>query len=577
MVSVPWPAAASLLAAGGTVLLAAHLWRYRDKPGADWFLASLASQTVMSLAYGVGLLVFDPQVRWALEVVVWAALTGTGVYFLVSATAYTGRGHLLERYHGAAAVSPAVVAVVVATNPLHRVAWTGFALDPVAGMATVSYAVQPWTAALMTAGVLAVVVGSLLLFDTVVSYGPLYRREAVAVGLSTIPPLAALLVWLYRLGPVEGLNLTTTMFLPHVALDAYAFVGSDMFEFHPATRRTGERAAIDDLGAPVVIVDERRRVVTLNDAAQSGFGVAKADALTRPLADVLAECGAREPDRDLTDGGTVTLTRAGGRTVYAVTTTQLTDASGTHVGYTVVFQDVTDRRQREQRLNVLNRVLRHNLRNDITVVKGFTEAAAGRVDDEETASMLARAAGTADDLAALGETAREIERVLARDGTPRTVALATLLAEVADDHADGAPEATVTVDAGDVTAETDPDVLGVVVGELLENALEHAGPAPTVELAARRRDGAVAVTVTDDGPGLPEHELSVVETGAESPLEHGSGLGLWLANWGAATLGGELTVASDDTGTTATVLLPDDDRTGQLGDENGRSGDGTGV
>jgi hypothetical protein len=43
-----------------TVLLAAHLWRYRDKPGADWFLASLASQTVMSLAYGVRLLVFDP-------------------------------------------------------------------------------------------------------------------------------------------------------------------------------------------------------------------------------------------------------------------------------------------------------------------------------------------------------------------------------------------------------------------------------------------------------------------------------------------------------------------------------------
>jgi signal transduction histidine kinase len=539
-----------------------------------WFLASLTSQALLSLAYGIALLVSNPALRWALEAVVWATIAGTGVYFVLFAVAYTGRAHLLRGKQWAVAALPAVVVVVVATNPYHHVAWRGFQVDPVAGMTTVSYAIQPAALALLTAGIAATGVGSLLLFDTVISYGPLYRGEAVAVGLSTVPPLSALVVWAHGLGPVPELNLTTTLFLPHVALDAYAFARSDMFEFHPATRRAGERAAIDDLGTPVVIVDEQGRVVTLNAAAESAFGVGKAAALTRPLAALLDEDNlaiATTADGDAVDtdgvasgdGGvvpgagtdTVTIKREAGQSVYAVTPTPLSGAGSVHVGYTVVFQNVTAERRREQRLNVLNRVLRHNLRNDMTVVTGFTQAAAERVDDPETASMLDRATDAADDLVELGQKAREVERLLDRENHAERVVLADTVERVVADHMDTNPSATVTVAAGDVAARTDPTVLETVVGEPVENALVHAGPEPTVELVVQRRADAVAVTVTDDGPGIPEHERAAIDAGVESALEHGSGLGLWLANWGATSLGGRLVLDSNG-GTTATVELP---------------------
>jgi len=597
MAPVAWPALASVLAAAGSVGLVAYLWRHRGKPGANWFLASLASQALLSLTYGVALLVSNPEVRRALEVLVWTTIAGTGVYFVAFATAYTGRARLSGGRQVVVAALPLVVAAVVATNPYHHLAWRGFEVDPVAGMATVSYAIQPVALVLLTAGIAAIGVGSLLLFDTVVSYGPLYRGEAVAVGLSTVPPLAGLLAWAYGVGPVPELNLTTTLFLPHIVLDAYAFVGSDMFEFHPATRRAGERAAIDDIGTPVVIVDERGRVVTVNAAAESVFGVGKTAALTRPLSalvgnddldpaavsadggpvadgaggDTASETADGSDDSDPLPGGereTVTVRREGGQSVYAVTATQLRDGAGTHVGYTVVFQDVTAERRREQRLNVLNRVLRHNLRNDMTVVTGYTEAAAQRVDDEAVVGMLDDAVAAAEGLVSMGEKAREVERVLDRDPDPEPVSLADRLEGVVAERGAADPSATVTV-TGDATVRTDPTVLSTVVGELLENALVHAGPAPSVELAAEHRGDAVVVTVTDDGPGIPEGERAVIDAGVESALEHGSGLGLWLANWGVTSLGGRLRLESNE-GTTVTVELPAPD-----GDPTDGAGEGS--
>ncbi|MFB6140405.1 MAG: histidine kinase N-terminal 7TM domain-containing protein [Halosimplex sp.] len=555
MLLPPWPATASFAAAAGTVLLIRYLWEYRGKPGANWFLASLGAQTVWSLAYGVALLTFAEPVRWALEVLSWAAMAGTGVYFLAFALAYTGRGRLLERARWGFLAFPAVIGLVGATNPVHRLVWTGFEVVRVGALAGASYDMRLWALVAATVGVSLITVGSLLLFDTVVSYGPLYRREAVAVGLSTIPPVVAVLVWLHGVGPSPAVSFATVAFLPHVALDAYAFVGSDMFEFHPATRRAGERAAIDDLGAPVVIVDERQRVVTLNGAAESAFDLRKAAALTRPLADLLGADGVDPTGAEADDP--VTVRGEGRQRIFATTATSLSDAGGTHLGHTVVFQDVTAERRREQRLDVLNRVLRHNLRNDVTVVRGYTEAAADRIDDGEARSMLDRAVAKTDDLVALGEKARTVERVLDSDPRSERVDLADLLEAVRDEHIEAGTEATVSVDASAPELTTDPAVLQVVVGALLENALEHVGPSPTVELTAERSGGSVAVSVADDGPGVPDHELEVLTAGAESALEHGSGLGLWLANWGATALGGDLSFDTRD-GTTATVTLPAD-------------------
>jgi signal transduction histidine kinase len=48
----------------------------------------------------------------------------------------------------------------------------------------------------------------------------------------------------------------------------------------------------------------------------------------------------------------------------------------------------------------------------------------------------------------------------------------------------------------------------------------------------------------------------VIEEGKETDLEHGSGIGLWLVEWGATALGGDVSYETGPEGTTATVELP---------------------
>ena len=68
----------------------------------------------------------------------------------------------------------------------------------------------------------------------------------------------------------------------------------------------------------------------------------------------------------------------------------------------------------------------------------------------------------------------------------------------------------------------------------------------------------VSITVTDDGPGIPDHELDVL-TGSEpiTQLSHGSGLGLWLVVWVTESYGGTVSFEeSDEGGAKITLRVP---------------------
>lgn len=551
---IPWLAFASI--ASGVVSLGfmRYLWPYRNRLGGRFFIATIGCEALWALSYGGALFVFDPALRYAFEVPIWLAINFIGVFFLAFALEYTGRSGLLRSKAMGAVVGLQILhTLVVVTNPIHGIAWTGYRIDPVFGLATVTYAHQPWLFVNAAGFVLMIGVASFLLADTVFSYGRLYRTQAAAIAVSPIFPGLPFLLWLAKVGATPPLNLTPLLFPVHLAFDMYAFFSRDMFEMVPAARRIADRAAIDNLGTAVVIVDTGERIIERNDEAARVLGLPAGTALGGQLSEYAPDVNPTE------SGGTVTRTVDGQERTYAVTTAPLEAAGGTSVGNSIVFQDITAERRREQRLAVLNRVLRHNLRNDLNVVQGYLDIATDRVDDADLRGMLETATRKTAGVIELGEKARSIENAMG-DGAGGTasVAVRPLLRDIRDDLRAGA-DAEVRIEApGELSVRTDPSVLAVVLENLVENAVEHTDTdAPVVTVRVGTDEAGVTIEVEDDGPGVPDHELDVLDATEETALEHGSGLGLWIVKWGVASLGGTVAFDVSDAGTVARVTLPD--------------------
>ena len=545
-----WPVLGSLVAGGWSLYLARYLLQYWEKPGARWFVFSLTAQAVFCLAYGVGLTITDPALREAAEVVAVIALNWLGIPFLGFTLEYTGRGKLLRSWaYRALYIQPLFVTVLLPLDSYRQLFWTDFQIDQAFGVATVTYSFQPLFFLTVLGGTTVAGVGVLLLLDTVWSYGPLYRAEALAVGSSFGPPSIGLFAWLLGIGPAEQLNVLVYLLLPHIALDTFAFLGSGMFEFHPATSRAAERAALADLRQPVIVLDEAGRVVEMNGAAEGLFR-AEESAITQPVSTVVGE----EIPPDVTDKR-LSVQSDGQQAEFRIDSSPLTDSGGNHVGYLLLFQDITEEVQRKEQLAVLNRVLRHNLRNKLTVAQGHIQVASSTVTDDASVSSLEQATGALQNLLDTSEQAREVERVLGENSDQQSVELRPLLERLAEEMAGQDTDASVTVDSPALSMRTNELLLQAVIGQLLENAVEHTD-SPVVTVHVETDDEQLTLAVEDEGPGIPDHELRVLESGEETALEHGSGLGLWLIRWGVERLGGDLEFQTGADGTRAVVRLP---------------------
>jgi len=218
-----------------------------------------------------------------------------------------------------------------------------------------------------------------------------------------------------------------------------------------------------------------------------------------------------------------------------------------------IYTDITERKESERRIRMLNRVFRHNIANTNGVVTGYLDLLVDRLDGEAAtfAEKALEAATRVDDIAA---SLRKIERTVDHRTGDDTSPLSEIVGAAATTARDAYPALTVEYDVppasvgGGVLLETALD-------ELLENVAVHAGEAPTVEIDGRVADGTITLRVTDDGPGIPRREREVLSGDSDiDQLEHSRGLGLWLVHHASASLGGSLEFADD--GRTVVLELP---------------------
>ena len=253
----------------------------------------------------------------------------------------------------------------------------------------------------------------------------------------------------------------------------------------------------------------------------------------------------------------VTLPETGDR-VFSTTRYPHYDIDGQLDGTIAICRDVTDLKTREHHLRVIDRLLRHNLNNDMTVILGNAEQI--RDDPSTDAPRLAdRIIETGTELVALAEKEREIVELLSEPNSPEEIDVSRVLSRVRHDLEEEYPGAEIVVDGDrDVTVQAIPQ-LEQAVHELMENAVKHqdeATPRVTVTVEGGKRH--VHLRVKDQGPGIPAMDRQVLEGDAAiTGLLHGSGLGLWLVKHIVSTSNGDAAIADNDPrGSIVSIRLP---------------------
>lgn len=197
-------------------------------------------------------------------------------------------------------------------------------------------------------------------------------------------------------------------------------------------------------------------------------------------------------------------------------------------------------RERSTMVNVLHRILRHNVRNDVNIIAGQAENAATRVDDEMTRSQLETIERRARDLATISDRTQRIKQLLSEEASEtKTFRFPEALQEPIETVQADAPSATVTLDGPEdasLTARA-ATTFPLAVADVLEQIIAHNGGTVAIEVrvsgeASRPTgDGSVTVGIDDDGDGLPDLDVQAIEQGDETPLMHAEDLSLWSLSW----------------------------------------------
>lgn len=397
----------------------------------------------------------------------------------------------------------------------------------------------------------AVGVGIALLYATATHHRPF--REVAVVGLSVPIVCPWLIGYLYQFGLVTNFQSISTL---RIAALSVGLVGLwvtvtryELFDQLPASRAVGRQTAFDSSDTALVVANNENNVSDLNPAARDLFSASALDSIGAPLNNLLPET---VDSSEFREAEPIVFRMPDGDTIIEAVMTISTDDSGTPIGRTIVFTDITAERRRQQRIQVLNRILRHNLRNDLNAAKGYVGVMADGGPQAETHQR--KVESILDDLVTIGKKAQRTENVLKAD--PLSESPTRLGALVQDAISSIRSEYDSVPVSGSIPASTavhiNPTVIGSVIEELIENAVRHTDSDITISYDV----DSTTLRIVDEGPGIPDHETAVLDSAQETDLEHGSGLGLWLVKWGTDSFSGTVTFDTDETGTCVRIKIP---------------------
>lgn len=351
-------------------------------------------------------------------------------------------------------------------------------------------------------------------------------------------------------------------------LERHLETGAEIDVLTQAVERVLERFStiVETVPIAVLVVDDTGRIDLWNEGAEAMFGWTEDEIRGQPYhelqesatTDSVLEQVYKEGKLDGIE--TRHIHKNGSVLDVRVWAAPLHERDGIFEGTIVVVSDVTEQKQRKQRLTVLNRVLRHNIQNNVNIIQGHLDLLTEDVSDGNDHVRIIK--DYLDDIVALSRTAREMEQ-LRKPGSDElsVINLGSTVRERIDRIRKEYNGVEVTATVPESTEVVAHDLFPYALDNVLDNAIEHNDsdrPKVVVDVTEDADSrGRTKIAVSDNGPGLPEVEREVLTAETETQLTHSGGTGLWITRWVVRSSNGTLSAGRSQLGgTRITMHLP---------------------
>ncbi len=330
--------------------------------------------------------------------------------------------------------------------------------------------------------------------------------------------------------------------------------------------------------AGVLVVDSDTRVRLMNSAAKHMFGIPTEDGTGKPLAQVIRDEEVHDLIRSCLSGDAEASAELSvyspEERIFQVQTALLKGETNDISGVVATFNDITELRSVERMKSEFVSTVSHELRTPLTSIKGFIRTLIEDSDgyyDRDTQMEFYRIIDTEcdrlvrliSDLLNLSriESGRALELVLT------DVDLAEVINQVVDSQRSytNTHEFEILIQDDLPGLVADRDKVDQVLTNLLSNAIKYSPDGGKITVHAREVDDKLAVSVTDEGLGIPEEHIARLFTrfhrvdSRDSRKQYGTGIGLYLVKHLVEAHHGEVSVESKlGEGSTFTFVLPKD-------------------
>ena len=508
--------------AGLFVVLAVYLFRQQTErklvPGATLGALLLLASGLWMGAYALELSRTDFAAKVLLNQLGYLGIAPLPLLWLMYVIRHAGLEPIPRTAWTALGTIPAAVVALVFTNPWHNLIWKDLWLSEQRGYVMLVNEHNVAFLGFIVYAYVLILVALFVLFRSLFHTDGIYRKQTIGLLVGGLVPAIGGVVYVAGASPVPGLNLPVLAFSLTATTVAWSVFRHRLFTVVPIAWES----AVESMQGAAIVLDEHDAVLDANPSGEQLLDRPLTESYGAPVETVLPDrvADAIDPavatDDAPNTGVTVTLDDDSD---LLVNTTPLGDDAATS-GTLVLVRDVTTRKERERRLQRQNdrleefaSVVSHDLRNPLTVARGYLELAAETGDEE----YFHRVEEAHDRMEAIIEDLL----TLARRGETLTDVSPVALNTVASVAWDG-------VAVGDATRDVRVD--GLVVADrgrlrqlfenLFRNAVEHGSTSSRTGSDDAVEHGSTS-NQTSSGDAV-EHGSTSSQTGSDDAVEHGS-------------------------------------------------------